>query len=74
MICQILRLNLPTCLTAMSRKTTASTMMGMYVTDLFYCTMMRIVILSELGGCERVWPEKFSGVNIAKNAISSENW
>jgi len=44
MICQIFRLNLPTCLTAMSRKTAASTMMGMYVLDLFYCTVMRIVI------------------------------
>ncbi|MFA6333206.1 MAG: hypothetical protein WCX22_09650 [Methanoregula sp.] len=37
-------MNLPTCLTAMSRKTAASTMMGMYVLDLFYCTVMRIVI------------------------------
>jgi hypothetical protein len=35
MICQILMLNLPTWRTAVSRKTAASTMTGMYVESVF---------------------------------------
>jgi len=37
MTCQIFRLNLPTCRTAMSRKTRASTMTAVYVEDCFPC-------------------------------------
>jgi len=44
MICQILRLNLPTCRTAMSRKTAASTMIAKYVMNLSYSRMMSIGI------------------------------